>query len=85
MKPQSDIHLHIEELVLHGFAPGDRQRIGEAVERELTRLIAAQPLSQKQNVSMDRVDGGSFHMQINARPASVGEQIAGAIHGGIRR
>ena len=24
--------LNIEELVLHGFSPGDRHRIGEAVE-----------------------------------------------------
>ena len=30
MKPQN-VELHIEELVLHGFAPGDRHRIGEAV------------------------------------------------------
>jgi hypothetical protein len=39
MKPRPSINLHIEELVLHGFAPGDRHRISEAVEQELTRLI----------------------------------------------
>ena len=36
------IELHIEELVLHGFAPADRYRIGDTVQRELTRLLAEQ-------------------------------------------
>ena len=38
------IELHIEELVLHGFAPGDRHPIGDAVEHELIRLFAEQGL-----------------------------------------
>ena len=37
-----NIELHIEELVLHGFAPKDRYTIGEAVQRELSRLFAEQ-------------------------------------------
>jgi len=41
MTPKN-IELHIEELVLHGLSPGDRYRIGEAVEQELTRLLADQ-------------------------------------------
>ncbi len=85
MKPQSEIHLHIEELVLHGFAPGDKHAISEAVQQELARLISAQPLSAHKNVSLAQIDGGSFQMKNNARPASVGEQIAGAIHGGLGR
>src|SRR5258708_7973370 len=35
----SNINLHIEELVLHGFAPGDRYTIADPVERELSRLL----------------------------------------------
>jgi len=45
MKPQPDIHLHIEELVLHGFAPGDRHQISEAMQQELTRLISEKNIS----------------------------------------
>ena len=85
MKSHSDIHLHIEELVLHGFAPGDRHQIAEAVEQELVRLIAQQPLSAQKNISLERIDGGSFQMKSDARPASVGEQIAGAVHGGLEQ
>ena len=33
------IELHIEELVLHGFAARDRQRIAAAVQLELSRLM----------------------------------------------
>ena len=31
------VELHIEELVLHGFPPRDRARIGDAVQAELDR------------------------------------------------
>ena len=79
------IQLHIEELVLHGFAPGDRHRIAGAIEAELTRLLAGQPLPAglKENASLDRIDGGGFRLGTNARPVRVGEQIAGAIHEGL--
>jgi hypothetical protein len=79
----AEIHLHIEELVLHGFAPGDRHHIGAAVEQELSRLMAEQPLAVGKNMSLAQLDGGSFQVKNAARPASVGGQIAGAIHGGI--
>ena len=51
------IELHIEELVLHGFAPGDRRPLGEAVERELTRLLgggAPAPPPRAQGGAVDR-------------------------------
>lgn len=83
---QPSIHLHIEELVLHGFAPGERHEISEAVEQELARLISEQPISPAglKNISMERVDGGAFHLANAAKPAAVGGQIAGAVWGGIK-
>jgi hypothetical protein len=35
-----DVHVHIEALVLEGFAPGDRARVADGVSRELYRLVA---------------------------------------------
>ena len=32
----SHIEIHIDELVLYGFAPADRWRISQAIEHELT-------------------------------------------------
>jgi hypothetical protein len=82
---KSEINLHIAELVLHGFAPGDRHRISEAVQQELTRLISEQTISlaSLKSISRDKVDGGAFHMANAAKPAAVGAQIAGAVLGGI--
>jgi hypothetical protein len=87
MKPRPSINLHIEELVLHGFAPGDRHRISEAVQQELTRLLSEQPISPafSKSSSMDQIDGGEFRIANPAKPAAIGDQIAGAIHGGISR
>ena len=81
-----EINLHIEELVLHGFVPGDRHAIGEAVQSELTRLFSEQKFSAAdfKNISMERADGGAFRMADSAKPAAVGAQIAGAVWGGIK-
>ena len=84
-KSESNLNLHIEELVLHGFLPGDGHRIAAALEQELARLFseASLPVNLQKNISLDRIDGGSFPLSNDMRPARVGEQIAGAIHGGL--
>jgi hypothetical protein len=83
-----DIELHIEELVLQGFAPGDRLAIRDAVERELGRLIGqnAMPgldVSRRQSVAIERLDAGTFHVQANARPQAIGGQVAKAVFEGL--
>jgi hypothetical protein len=84
MKPMN-VELHIEELVLHGFAPGDRYRIGEAVERELQRLLAEQGAAQLpgNNVELARIDAGQFNMSPNAKSETIGAQVAQAIYSGM--
>lgn len=81
----ANINLHIEELVLHGFAPGDRYRIGEAVQQELTRMFAEQgvPRSLAEGGEIGRLDAGAFEMASGAKPEVVGTQIAQAIYGGL--
>ena len=81
------IELHIEELILRGFAPGDRYRIDEAVERELARLLAEEGvppwLAQGGNVA--RLDSGSFQVAPGSRPEEIGAKIAQALYGGPTR
>jgi len=86
MKPKN-IELNIEELVLHGFTPGDRHRIGEAVERELTRLLADRgvPQSLAQGGEVASVDGGAFEVAPGSRAEVVGAQVAKAVYGGLRQ
>lgn len=79
------IELHIEELVLEGFAPGERYRIGEAVERELTRLMSLNgvPPAWNGNLEIGSVNGGTFHMPSGGARGAAGEQIASAVYEGL--
>lgn len=79
------VNLDIEELVLHGFSPGDRHRIGQAVEFELARLITERgvPASLSREGELARMDGGTFDMSPNSRPEVVGGQVARSVYGGF--
>lgn len=82
-----NVELHIEELILHGFAPGDRHRIGESIESELARLFAEQgvPPSLMQNIELERVDTGSFSVAQDSKVETVGAQVAQMMYGGLSR
>jgi hypothetical protein len=84
VKPGS-VELHIEELVLHSFEPGDRHRIGEAAERELSRLFTEQgtPPSLTRGHEIARVDGGTFEAKQGSTVEAVGAQVARAVYGGL--
>ena len=71
--------------MLFGFAPGDRYRTGEAVERELQRLLAEQGAAQlpSDNVELARIDAGQFNMSENAKSETIGSQVAQAIYSGM--
>lgn len=81
------IDLHIEELVLHGFAPADRHRIGDAVERHLARLLAGPvaPHALARGGEVARLDGGSFNVAPGANAEAIGAQVARALYGGLKR
>lgn len=86
MNRQSSIHLHIEELVLDGFAPGDRHRIGDAMQRELARLFTEKqtPSGLTKNAAIDRLNGGTFHMTAAPKPEATGARVARAVFSGFR-
>src|SRR5262249_30175456 len=79
----SSIELHVDELILHGFAPHDRAIIAAAVERELGRILAERgaPPRWAQGADVARLDGGSFSMAPGAGADAVGAQVARAIYG----
>lgn len=87
MNQQPSLHLHIEELVLHGFAPGDRHRIGEAVQLELARLLTeeATPPGLAKSATIERLNGGTFQMTSAPRPETTGAQVARAVFGGLKQ
>jgi hypothetical protein len=81
-----DIDLHVDEVVLHGVAPGDRHRVGQAIGDELTRLLTVDGLSPAltRGVEVDHIDAGAFR-QPTTGPAAVGAQIARTVHCGLMR
>ena len=85
MRPGA-IKLHIGELVLHGFEPGDRAALGEALETELARLLAAgdpEALTRAQAVAS--LDGGAFEMPAHAAPEVTGTRLARAVYDGMTK
>ena len=79
------VELHIEELVLHGFPPGDRHRIGDAATRELARLFAegGVPPSLEEGGEIASLSGGSFEARPDLGAERVGVQVARAVYGGL--
>lgn len=75
-----EIEIAIEELILEGFAPSEKYRIGEAVERELLRLFSESTRADQVSAlsSRDVLDAGAFQMR-SARGDVVGSQIAAQI------
>jgi hypothetical protein len=81
----ANLELRVEELVLRGFAPGDRYLIGEAVERELSRLFAARDATPHlvRAIETERLDGGAFDVPPGAGTEAIGVGIARAVYAGL--
>jgi hypothetical protein len=87
MNRTPSIHLLIEELVLHGFAPGDRHRIGDAVQQELARLFTEKqiPTGLTNDSAIAGLDAGSFPSTAASSPEATGAQVARAVFGGLKQ
>ena len=72
--------IHIDRLVLHGFAPLNRARLEAALSAELARLVGAGG-----GVVRDApvVQAPAIHAAPDATPEALGVQIAQSIYGGI--
>lgn len=81
------IELHIDRLILDGFALTNRQRaqLQAAVEKELTRLLAAHGLSDEfqGGIAVPRVRAGAMQFGKDHQPARLGQSIARAVYEGI--
>jgi hypothetical protein len=71
--------------MLDGVAPGDRYTIGNAVERELARLLRKEgiPISLRSESQADEIGGTTFNAARDAKPRAIGRQIAQAVYQGF--
>lgn len=80
------IELHIDELVLDGFAPDGRYAIQDAVVYGLTRLFAegGLPPGLAEDRDVPHLDGGEFGVSRGGSAETIGLQIAQALHAGLK-
>ena len=84
---QKSIDLHIEELILRGFAPGDRYRIAHSMKSELSRLFAERgiPPLLAQNGAIPGLNGGVLEVLPGSTAGVIGRQLAQALYGGLTK
>lgn len=81
----ASVSIHIEELVLDGFAHGDRYYIGEALQSELARLLEKRGISlgQQHNTEVEEVTTGPVRIAPGSKPEFIGSKLGQAVYGGI--
>jgi len=86
MAVKQPIELYIDKLVLHGFSPGDRYRIGNSMETELIRLLTEQgiPPSLLAAGNIRTLDSGSFHLNETGKTGTIGTQIAHSVYNSLK-
>ena len=77
-----DLRLRIDELVLHGFAPQDRNRIRDALELELGRLLRERGVPDRltDGASRPSLDAGQITLAPGLGGPAIGERIALALY-----
>jgi hypothetical protein len=82
-----NINLHIDRLVLDGLKIGPAQGalVKVAVEAELSRLLTERGLSSglQGGGAMPSIWTNPMRISGDTNPSGLGEQIAGAVYGGI--
>ena len=78
---QPSVEMHIGELSLVGFKAGDKHIVGDALERELTRLLAGNDggALPKREIALESLDLGSFQVRPGMSPRAIGVEVAAAI------
>jgi hypothetical protein len=84
---EPNVVMKIEQMILEGFGPSDRYRIGDSVQNELERIFTEQGVSWTINksIEIETLDGGEFATTRPIRARSVGNQLAQSVYQGITR
>lgn len=80
-------HVVVDRLVLDGIEVAARERplLQTAVETELARLIGESGLDLSTGGAVPTIPGDALQLRDNQDPVALGQQIAQAVYGGMRR
>lgn len=83
----NELHIHIEELVLHGFDSRQRHTIADAVQAELQRLFSEQrdrtPGATPVSRDVGRLDAKPIELTGGGHAAGTGATLAQSLHAAI--
>jgi hypothetical protein len=75
------VEVRVDELLLVGFPPVQRHRIGEAAQRELGRLVTASDATwPAAGGDLAVLTAGSFRLRPGASPEAAGREIGRAVY-----
>ncbi len=85
--PPGRIELHIDALVLHGFAADNRDAIGQALQAELSRILVEHGLPSllAHSAEIPAIATQPYGAPAGAKPSQVGAKVAQAIYEGLKR
>jgi hypothetical protein len=80
-------HIVVDRLVLDGIEVAARERplLQTAVETELARLIGENGLNLSTGGAVPAIPGDALQLHGNQGTTALGQQIAQAVYGGMRR
>ena len=87
LTPRGSIELHIDQVVLHGFAAADRGGIAQAMETELARLLGEEgiPAALETGYALESLSAGELRVYEGEAAERVGIRIARRIYQGLGR
>ena len=81
MSARQRVEIQIDELVLIGFSPADRQAIADGLTLELQNLITTGQAGDLAGLKdAPNLRAGSITLNQGEKPARVGALVAGAVH-----
>lgn len=87
LAPRAALALHIDRVVLEGFALGarDRARLQTALQTELAQLLLVNEARPSGGAALARLDAGALRVEPGGDPDRLGRALARSLHTSIVR
>jgi hypothetical protein len=79
------VHIHLEEVILHGVSPAHRDRAADALRGELVRLLTEHglPAVLLRAAEVPHIAAGSIELTPGLSPETYGVRVARSFYRGL--